>query len=61
MPTFLAETAGAGFNFTEVVDTLFGGIERIIGLFGTWPLNLYMGGALLMIGITIFSRLRKTA
>lgn len=59
MPTFLAETAGTGFNFTEVVDTLFSGVEKIITLFGKWPLNLYMGAALLMIGITIFRRLKK--
>lgn len=61
MPTFLVDAAGAsGFNFTEVVDTLFSGIEKIITLFGKWPLSMYMGAALLMIGITIFRRLKRS-
>lgn len=63
MPTFLAETvtAASGFDFSAILDTLFMGIERIIGCFTIFPLNIYLGASLAFVGVALFKGLKRTA
>lgn len=58
MPTFLAEVT-SGFDISGVFDVIVGAFEKILPLFTKFPLNIFLGGSIIGVGVALFRKLKK--